>query len=254
MNDRVLEVDDTALVDADDWAFAEPKTAPLSVSDELQRQVDEFLASGGRIKEYEPGETAMPCYQAMWSFPVGKAAAPNIELRDGGIDRRKKAQSAAQKRGTSAVRGTKYTDAELVCIIGTMLGVARNKKEMRDALGCSDNLLQRLLYSHFQNDERADPYRKVDRIDREVERVKLVRQCIAEGHTGITHIAQLLGVRRTVVVDLDRKYGLKVPKEEPGIKGVTKCSNPLCHAKVSRNAKYCQQCGAITAKGTAEQQ
>lgn len=245
MSDRVLEVDDASLVDADDWASLEPKPAPLDMRAELQRQVDEFLAHGGKVQEFEPGESAVPTHRQLWSFPVGKAAAPNPV---------KRAQSEARRRGASVIRVTKHSDAKLVEIIESQLGVAKDKKTLREALGCSDSLLQRLLFSHFPNDVRADPYRQVSRYDREMARVKQIRQHLAEGQIGTQNIAQLLGVRLGVVLELDSKYGLKIPRQLPGRKGKLECSNTLCHAKVSATVNYCPQCGAITSFGLKQKE
>lgn len=250
MSDRVLEVDDAGLVEADEWAALEPKAAPLNVSAELERQVAEFLANGGCIKEFEPGETAIAPNQPLWSFPVGKAselASPT--LRAQAQSRRAKAQSASQRNGTQTIRKTKHSDVELVRLMGTLFGVAKTKKELFDALGCSDSLLQRLLFTYFPDDKRADKYRAISRGDKERQRLVLVRKCLSEGHTGTQNIANLLGVRLEVVLELDAKYGLKIPRQAPGRKGRIACTNSMCHAMVTTTAKYCPQCGAITAVG-----
>lgn len=253
MNDRVLDTDDTALVDADEWAELEPSAAPLDVSAELQRQVDEFLASGGRIKTFEPGESAIPTNQSLWSFPVGKSSALSCPVkREEGQQRRLKAQSKSQKRGSDAKRATKHSDTELVAMIPALFGVAKSKKEMMNKLGVSDSLLQRLLFSHFPGDNRADPYRAISRGDREALRVRQIRDCLEAGNIGVQNISQLTGIRMEVLIDLNRKFGLKIPVLKPGRRGSIACANELCHALVTTTAKYCPQCGTITDLGTRE--
>jgi hypothetical protein len=247
---EVLYSEDDVYVAPDSWAELQPRPRVLTASEELQRQVDEFVARGGQVKEFEPGESAIPDTRVLWSFPVGKAAPPDHELREAGIARRTRAApTKAQLNGAAALRYTKHSDTQLVAIIGTLMGVIKTKKEMCEKLGCSNSLLQRLLYSHFENDVRADPYRQINRADQEIQRVKLIRQCIAEGHVGTKRIADLLGVRLDKVLELDAKYGLKIPRGTSGRKGCIDCTNPLCHAKVTAAAKYCPQCGAITAAG-----
>jgi AraC-like DNA-binding protein len=247
---EVLYSEDDVYVAPDSWAELQPRPRVLTASEELQRQVDEFVARGGVVKEFEPGETAVAFNNPLWSFPVGKAAPPNHELREAGIARRTKAApTKAQLNGAAALRYTKQSDTQLVATIDALMGTVKTKKGMCQKLGCSNSLLQRLLYSHFEKDPRADPYRQINRADQEAARVKLIRKHIAAGQVGTKRIADLLGIRLDKVLELDAKYGLKIPRGTSGRKGCIDCTNPLCHAKVTSVAKYCPQCGAITAVG-----
>jgi hypothetical protein len=241
------DVEDT--IEADDWAKIIAGTREQQRR-ELERKMAEFEARGGQVKTVRQGESGVPDSQYLWSFPVGKAADPNPAKREEGVERRKRAQTAAQRRGTDAVRGCKLTDDQLIVIIDQQLGVAKNKKELCAALGCSDNLLQRLLFCHFQHDDRADPYRSVSRADHEAQQVAKIRQLLAEGHTGMSNITKLLGLKqRSIVIKLDQKYGLKIPREEPGKKKTIMCANGLCQTRVSTTARFCPRCGTVTALG-----
>lgn len=244
-----LEEDEDDVIEADEWAkvVADPRERQRA---ELAKKVAEFERKGGVIKEFECGETAIPTTQCLWSFPVGKAAEPDPAKREAAESRRTRAQTAAQKRGTSAIRGCKLSDDEMIVIIDQQLGVAANKKALREALGCSDNLMQRLLFAHFHDDPRADPYRAMSRLDHERHQVDQIRKLISEGHTGISNITKLMGLKnRIMVMKLDTKYGLKIPRAEPGYKNQIACTNTLCHNRVKPTARYCSLCGTVTAHG-----
>lgn len=253
MNDRVIEADDTAAASPDDWAYEPPKAVPLSVSDELQRQVDEFLAQGGTIQEFEPGETAVPINQPLWSFPVGKAAAPSPI---------KRIQAQARRKAIQAVRGDQRSDAELVAELDPLLGTAKTTKELHTTIGCSCNLLQRLLHMYYPNDSRADRYRAKNRIDHAMEQAAQIRALLKEGQAGIANIARLMNTDRKRVLQLDREYGLKIPRDEVGkragstvpatkrvYKGKHVCTNKGCGARLTGQTQYCPHCGQITARG-----
>lgn len=244
-----IEEDVEDVIEADGWAKIVAGTREQQRL-ELEKKVAEFKERGGQVKEFEPGESAIPDTRFLWSFPVGKAAAPDPVKREQSEVRRKKAQTAAQRRGTDAVRGCKLTDDQLIVMIDENLGAVKNKKGLCGILGCSDNLLQRLLFCHFQKDERADPFRTVSRGDHEAQQVAKIRALLAEGHTGMSNITKLLGLKqRSIVIKLDLKYGLKIPRDEPGKKTTLQCANGLCHTRVSVTARFCPRCGTITALG-----
>lgn len=241
------EVED--VIAPDDWALIVTGTREEQRR-ELERLMAEFESHGGRVRQCKCGETGIPDAQYLWSFPVGKAEPPDPVKREAGEQRRKRAQTTAQKRGTSMVRVCRLTDDQLIVLIDQNMATAKNKKELRDILGCSDNLLQRLLFCHFRHDERADPFRAVSHADKEAQQVAKIRQLLAEGQTGMSNITKLLGLRqRSIVIKLDQKYGLKIPHDEPGRKATHKCTNTLCLASVPATARYCPRCGTVTALG-----
>lgn len=198
------------------------------------------------------GASGVPDTHYLWSFPVGKAADPAKVEHVQADPLRRKAQTLSQKRGTEARRGVKHSDAELVVMIDTLLGAVKTKKELCDKLGCSDSLLQRLLFCHYGSDKRADPFRHESRGDREARHLRALRQCVKEGHTDMQVIVQLTGIRRTTAIELNRRFMLGILPGKPGRKGTIACNNQLCHALVTTVAKFCPQCGTITALGVKE--
>lgn len=257
MNDRVLEADDDTLVSPDDWASLEPKAAPLSASEELQRQVDEFLANGGHIKEFEPGESAIPTHQPLWSFPVGKAAAPDPVLRKKHDDLR---LSQVKKR----IAG----DAKMVEMIHPLLDTAQTLKELYTALDCSSEKLWRVLRDHFPTDKRADRFRKRTREEgvaqREAELVEKIKEAQEAGVRGIWNITKHCNSNYDNVTAVNKKYNLglvlnkgdnregramPVKPAKRVYQGNAKCENAGCGARIVVQAHYCPHCGTITARG-----
>lgn len=255
MNDRVLEADDTALVEPDDWAFAEPKAAPLSISDELQRQVDEFLAQGGRIQTFETGETAIGVNQPLWSFPAGKAATPDQQ-------RRKEADANRLRKVVTRHAG----DAVLVAKLNLELGNAKSLTDLCQVCNCSSEKLWRIFRDHFSDDKRADRFRKRTReqgiLDRENALLAKIKQAQADGIRGVWNLAKHCGVSydRLSMLNKKHKLGLVLGKgdnregREPSApkrayKGNAQCRNDACRAAVVASAHYCQSCGTITDRG-----
>lgn len=200
MNDRVLEADDDTLVSPDDWASLEPKAAPLSASEELQRQVDEFLANGGHIKEFEPGESAIPTHQPLWSFPVGKAAAPDPVLRKKHDDLR---LSQVKKR----IAG----DAKLVEMMDAAMNHCTSMADLRAACGgCSPAKIWRMIRDHFATDPRAERFRHRSREEREADLLVEVRKLLDDGVRGIKCIAERVGRQFDTISALDKKHKLGI--------------------------------------------
>lgn len=263
MNDRVLETDDTALVEADDWAALEPKPAPLDVSAELQRQVDEFLAQGGHIKEFEPGESALPDNRGLWAFPVGKKSTP---------DPIKRVQGEARRRAIASIRGDQPQDSVLIAKMNLLLGVVSTQKELAGKLEVSTSVVYRLCDQYFTDDKRADRFRKRTVEERAAIYDALVlpkiRAAVAAGMKGLNNIAKHCGTSYSYITAANKAHKLNVPKEPAGrrvnretsavpaeqankYEGQHSCLNAACDARFSGNAFYCPTCGHITAKGQA---
>lgn len=256
MNDRVLEVDDTALVDADDWARFEPKPAPLSASDELQRQVDEYLANGGEIKEFEPGESAIPTNQFLWSFPVGKAAQPDPVLR-------KKHDDLRLAQVKQRIAG----DAKAVAALNLALGHCTSLTQLCQEVGFSTEKVFRVIRDHFPDDKRADRFRKRTREQgiqqREEELLAKVKEAQAAGIRGVWNITKYCESAHDAVSKLDKKYKLgitlskgdnragRVQTPKRVYKGNAECES--CHARMVVTCHFCPQCGTITARGLAKE-
>lgn len=247
MTDLLEEVDTPT---ADEWAFAEPKQSDKG---SLQALVDEFLAQGGRIRTCAPGETAIAPNQPLWSFPVGTAATP---------DPVKRAQAAARRNAILVKQAHNRPDTVLVAEVDKLLGVAKNAKEIYTALGVGCQLLQRLLHDYFPTDSRADAYRAKNRIDHSIGQAQKIRALLKAGETGIANIARLMKLDRQRIMDLDREFGLSIPRKDGGKVAVPKqvstkrkyegkqvCTNAGCAAKLSALCQYCPHCGQITDRG-----
>lgn len=259
---KTLEEDGDVIVSPDDWAELVAKPAPLDVSAELQRQVDEYLAHGGRIQEFEPGETAIEPGKPLWSFPVGKATEPNPL---------KRAQSEARRKAIAVIRGDQAADSVLVAKMNLLLGTVQTGKDLAHQMGVSPSVIYRLCIAYFADDKRADRFRKRSVAERaeiyDAIMVPKIREAVAAGVKGLSNIAHRCGASSKYVSDVNKKHNLQIPKEMPGrrvgrptapvsdtphkYEGQHSCLDTTCSAKYSGNAFYCPQCGHITAKGQA---
>lgn len=262
MNDKVLEADDAGLVEADDWAALEPKPAPLDASAELERQVAEFLAHGGHIKEFEPGESALPDNRSLWAFPVGSKSTP---------DAKKQAQGEARRRAIAVIRDGQEADSVLVAKMNLLLGTVKTGKELSEKMGVSPSVIYRLCSSYFPEDKRADRFRKrtVEERAAVYDAIMLpkIREAVAAGMKGLNNIAKHCGTSYSYITAANKAHKLNVPKEPAGrrvnrepsgepvvtkkYEGTIACISGSCNAKYTGNCFYCPTCGHITAKGQA---
>lgn len=247
MSDRVLESDDTGLVEADEWAELEPKAAPMDVSAELQRQVDEFLAQGGKIKTFEPGETAVPAGIGLFPFMVSDRSTPSLRQI-----------KADNERRLNQFKASREKDAQAIAVLSVALDTAQTGTELCKAVGCSFERLYRLFRDYFPDDKRTTRFVKRTHEERKLEHNELllpkVKAAIEAGVVGIAKIAEHCGTHWYNVSQLNKTYRLNIPKEPSGRKppkaGVL-CRSEACGKSIGAAARYCPHCGSITDFGVA---
>jgi hypothetical protein len=95
--------------------------------DELERREAEYLARGGVIQR----------------IPIGRSAEV----------------SEFNNRAVTTGNARHFTtDAQKVEQIAALLDTAKQKRDLPDALHCSDDKVQRLLRTYFADDPRAKPF------------------------------------------------------------------------------------------------
>lgn len=258
---KTLEEDGDVIVSPDDWAELVAKPAPLDIRAELQRQVDEYLAHGGKVQEFEPGESALEPSKPLWSFPVGKAAAPNHELRDAGIARRIEAAKAPKRKlqGVAAPKTYAPRDPELVAALNLALGSATTAKDLCRKVNISPEKLERLLVQFYKTDPRAARFLKRSREDRNdmLAAVLLprIRNAIASGAKGALNIATICHTSSTTLNKLCAKYRIQIPSaaERMGVRGWVNCANAECGRRHQSGCKFCPHCGHASAKSRGEE-
>lgn len=253
----VSEVEE--VITPDDWASIEPKVLHFDQSAELQRQVDEFLAQGGKVKELRPGESALVDSSTYFVIPAKKAAEvdPGVRLQ------REKEQL---KKLSSRMR----KDSAIIAKINAALDGATTQKALVEDLNTNVYTLQRVLRDHFSEDPRADRFQKrtIDQKTAAYEATVLpkVREAIANGMKGMHRIAEYCGTNYLWLLAASKKHKLDIPHEMGGRKagesagvyshtrkyaGRVACLNTACDARLIGSCFYCPSCGHVTAKGKA---
>lgn len=166
---------------------------------ELDRLREQFLATGGRIVELEPGPDPV-----IRRFDYYYPALPEVE-------------PVYDHTTWKALDSDKPLVARLDKLLNQAYG---SRRAMALELGVSDGMVQRLLAVHFKTDKRADKFQRLGRStvkQRETEvlwesRKLLVELILEQGIVGYEKVAKASGLSVNMLYTLVEKFDLPIQK------------------------------------------
>lgn len=128
---------------------------PTMTSEELQAMVDQYLQSGGKIRQIAIGVSAEDTLSLDYRM-VHAAMGPH-ESYD---NKRKISREEAIRRAHKRIYGE---DQALVAGIRTHAAMGLARKEILNIMGISDDRLQRLIRDHMRSDPNVSRYARSER-------------------------------------------------------------------------------------------
>ena len=157
----------------------------------------EFLAKGGQVQEIPRGVSSE---SIKFNNRIVLGANPRSPFNK--EERERHAKAADERLRNRAQRG----DDEWVAKIAVNLPACSTARELYKACGCSPDKLERLLRTHFADDEKAKPFMKLNRSSREeavCNRYPLIRHTMSQ-----SDCARALHVSHAELKRIVALYGL----------------------------------------------